>query len=51
MAYKLGSRDRYPLTRLQRYYHINKFLDIRSAGYTDQIPRVNVNRRRYGSII
>ena len=49
MAHELGSRDRHPLARLQRYCHIDEFLDTRSAGCTDQTPRVNVNRRRYGT--
>jgi hypothetical protein len=49
MAHELGSHDSHPLASLQRYCHIDETLDTRSAGCTNQTPRMNVNRRRYGS--
>ncbi|CAG8193158.1 unnamed protein product, partial [Penicillium nalgiovense] len=43
------SRDRHLLARLQRYYHTDENLDTNRTGQANQTPRVNVDRRRYGS--
>ena len=48
-AHELGSRDRHPLARLQRYYHIDETLDTNSARRTNQTQCANLDRRRYGS--
>ena len=49
MAHAVGSHDHRPLARLQRYCHSDETLDTRSAGCTNQTPRVNLDRRRYGT--
>jgi hypothetical protein len=49
MAHELGSRDRHPLARLQRYYHTDETLDTNITQRTNQTPRLNLDRRRYGS--
>ncbi|CAP79261.1 hypothetical protein PCH_Pc09g00140 [Penicillium rubens Wisconsin 54-1255] len=49
MIAKKGSRDRHPLARLQRYYHTNETLEANSTRRANQTPRVNLDRRRYGS--
>ena len=41
--------DRHPLARLQRYYHTDETLDTNSTQRTNQAPRVNLDRRKYGS--
>ena len=48
-VHELGSRDRHPLARLQRYYHTDETLDTNSTRRTNQMPCANVDRRRYGS--
>ena len=35
MAHELGSRDRHPLARLQRYYHTDETLDTNSIQRTN----------------
>jgi hypothetical protein len=52
-AHELGSRDCHPLARLQRYYHtlMRTWTQIGPDGpiRTNQTPRVDLERRRYGS--
>jgi hypothetical protein len=50
MAHELVSHDR-PLARLQRYCHIDEALDTNSTQRTNQTPRVNLDRRKYGSVM
>jgi hypothetical protein len=49
MAHELGCRDRHPPARLQSYYHIDETLETNSTRRANQTPRVNLDRRRYGS--
>lgn len=51
MAHELDSRDRHPLARLQRCYHTVETLDTNSTQRTNQTPRLNLDRCRYGSAI
>ncbi|CAG7986022.1 unnamed protein product, partial [Penicillium salamii] len=45
-AHELGSLDRHPLARLQRYYHTHETLEKNSTRRANQTPRVNLDRRR-----
>ncbi|CDM32797.1 unnamed protein product [Penicillium roqueforti FM164] len=46
IAKELGSRDRHPLARLQRYYYTDETLETKSTRPANQTPRVNSDRCR-----